>query len=85
MEAAARVWYLQRCLGHIWGATAADDRIGKRIMTAVQDGGIAGSVPDMDTMLREFYEYRGLGADGRPTREVLEKYGLSDVADRLYA
>ncbi len=83
MEASARVWYLQRCLGHIWGATAADDRIGQRIMTAVEDGGNAGSVPDMVTMLKEVYEFRGLGADGRPSREVLEKYGLADVADRL--
>ncbi|MDI6831925.1 MAG: aldehyde ferredoxin oxidoreductase family protein [Actinomycetota bacterium] len=83
MEAGARVWFLQRCLGHIWGATGADDRIGQRIMTPVEDGGIAGSVPDMDTMLREFYEYRGMTPDGIPTRETLEKYGLGDVANHL--
>ncbi|MEJ5187472.1 MAG: aldehyde ferredoxin oxidoreductase C-terminal domain-containing protein, partial [Candidatus Geothermincolales bacterium] len=83
MEAGARVWFLQRCLGHIWGATGADDRIGQRIMTPVEDGGIAGSVPDMETMLREFYEYRGMTPDGMPTRETLEKYGLGYVADRL--
>ncbi len=83
MEAGARVWFLQRCLGHIWGATGADDRIGQRIMTPVEDGGIAGSVPDMDTMLREFYEYRGMAPDGMPTRETLEKYGLGDVANHL--
>ena len=83
MEAGARVWFLQRCLGHIWGATGADDRIGQRIMTPVEDGGIAGSVPDMDTMLRDFYEYRGMTPDGMPTRETLERYGLGYVADRL--
>ncbi len=83
MEAGARVWFLQRCLGHIWGATGADDRLGQRIMTPVEDGGIAGSVPDMETMLREFYEYRGMTPDGMPTRETLEKYGLGDVADRM--
>jgi len=83
MEAGARVWFMQRCLGHIWGATGADDRIGQRIMTPVDDGGIAGSVPDMDTMLREFYEYRGMTADGMPTRATLEKYGLGDVASKL--
>ncbi len=83
MEAGARVWFLQRCLGHIWGATTADDRVGQRIMTPVTDGSIAGIVPDMDTMLKEFYEYRGMTPDGMPTRDVLEKYGLGDVADRL--
>jgi aldehyde:ferredoxin oxidoreductase len=50
----------------------------------VEDGGIAGSVPDMRTMLDEIYELRGLSEDGRPRREVLERYGLTDVADRLY-
>jgi len=84
MEAGARVWYLQRCLSHIWGATAEDDRIGQRIMTSVDDGGIAGSVPDMETMLAELYELRGLAENGWPRREVLERYGLSDVAGRLY-
>jgi len=83
MEAGARVWFLQRCLGHIWGATGADDRLGRRILTPVEDGGIAGSVPDMETMLREFYEYRGLRPDGMPTRETLERYGLGYLADRL--
>jgi aldehyde:ferredoxin oxidoreductase len=83
MEAGARVWFLQRCLGHIWGATGVDDRIGEKIMTPVEDGGIAGSVPDMSTMLSEFYEYRGMKPDGLPARETLEKYGLGDVADRM--
>lgn len=83
MQAGARIWYLQRCLGHIWGATAADDCIGQRIMTPVDDGMIAGSVPDMDTMLKEFYEMRGLGADGKPGKEVLDKYDLGYLADKL--
>jgi aldehyde:ferredoxin oxidoreductase len=83
MEAGARIWFLQRCLGHIWGATGADDRIGQRIMTPTEDGSIAGVVPDMGTMLREFYEYRGLREDGLPTLETLEKYGLGYLAEKL--
>jgi len=83
MDAGSRVWFIQRCLGHIWGATGADDRIGQRIMTAVEDGGIAGVVPDMETMVREFYEYRGLGADGMPTPETLEALGLGYLADKI--
>jgi aldehyde:ferredoxin oxidoreductase len=82
MEAAARVWFLQRCLGHIWGATGADDRVGEKIMTPVEDGMTAGVVPDMETMLREFYEYRGLADDGKPKPEVLERYGLGYLIDK---
>jgi aldehyde:ferredoxin oxidoreductase len=83
MKTAARIWFLQRCLGHIWGATGADDRIGQKIMTPVEDGMTAGVVPDMDRMLREFYEYRGIGEDGKPTRETLEKYGLGELAGKI--
>ncbi len=83
MNAGARVWFLQRCLGHIWGATGADDRLGQRIMTPVSDGGIAGSVPDMDRMLADFYEWRGLQADGRPKPGVLEDLGLGYLREKL--
>jgi len=83
MRTGARIWFLQRCLGHIWGATAEDDRLGQRIMTPTPDGSIAGIIPDMETMLREFYEYRGLRPDGKPTRETLEAHGLAYLADRL--
>lgn len=83
MAAGTRIWLLQRSLGHIWGATREDDRIGERIMTPVEDGMIAGSVPDMETMLREFYEIRGLREDGLPKRETLEKYNLDYLAERL--
>jgi aldehyde:ferredoxin oxidoreductase len=83
MDAGARVWFLQRCLGHIWGATGADDRLGQRIMTPVSDGGIAGSMPDMDTMLKDFYEHRGLRDDGRPTPEALEALGLGYLAEKI--
>jgi aldehyde:ferredoxin oxidoreductase len=34
-------------------------------------------------MLREFYEYRELDAEGRPTRAKLEKLDLAELADKL--
>jgi aldehyde:ferredoxin oxidoreductase len=83
MKTGGRIWYLQRCLGHIWGATAEDDVLGQRSMFATEDGMIAGSVPDMDTMLKEFYELRKLGPDGKPSKEVLEEYKLGFLADKL--
>jgi len=83
MKAGGRIWYLQRCLGHIWGATAEDDTLGKRIMTPTEDGVIAGVVPDLETMLKEFYEIRDLGPDGKPSRKVLEEYDLGYLADKI--
>lgn len=83
VKAGGRIWYLQRALGHIWGATADDDALGPRLMTPTPDGNIAGIVPDMDTMLREFYQIRRLREDGKPTREALRDYGLEYLADRL--
>lgn len=81
IEACARGWYMKRCMQHIWGVSGQDDRLGPRIMQPVSDGATADSVPDMEGMMKEVYELRGLGDDGKPTRETLEKYGLGELAD----
>ncbi len=47
-------------------------------------GPTEGSVPDMDLMLKEFYELRGLNDDGVPKREILERHGLADLAQLLH-
>jgi aldehyde:ferredoxin oxidoreductase len=83
MKTGVRVWYLQRCLGHIWGAAAEDDTLGLGAMTPVEDGATAGSVPDLDTMIKEFREIRGLDEDNKPTRETLEAHDLGYLADRI--
>jgi aldehyde:ferredoxin oxidoreductase len=53
-------------------------------MSAIEDGPTAGSVPDMDKMLAEFYELRGFDASGVPRKETLEKVGLADLARLLH-
>jgi len=85
MQVGRRVWYLKRGLTNLFGARAKDDRLPKRLMTAMEDGPTAGSVPDMDKMLSEFYELRGFTADGVPQKEVLKKIGLADLASLLHA
>jgi aldehyde:ferredoxin oxidoreductase len=54
-------------------------------MSAMEDGPTAGSVPDMDKMLAEFYELRGFDASGIPKSETLKKIGLDDLAQMLHA
>jgi aldehyde:ferredoxin oxidoreductase len=78
-----RIWMLKRGLDNLMGITASDDRLPRQILTATEEGGAAGSVPDLELMLKEYYPLRGLEADGRPSKEKLGKLGLSELADRL--
>lgn len=84
VECGERIWHMKRGVSNLMGITAADDRLPKQILTAVSEGGAAGSVPDIDLMLKEFYPARGLNAEGRPTKETLARLGLNDLAAKLY-
>ena len=84
MECGERSWLLKRGLCNLMGTKAEDDRLPKRILTPTTEGGAAGSVPDIETMLREYYGVRSLDAEGRPTREKLRSLGLSDLAVKLH-
>jgi aldehyde:ferredoxin oxidoreductase len=83
MECGERIWMIKRGLNNLMGVTSKDDCLPKHILTAVPDGGAAGSVPDIDRMLKEYYPIRGLSPDGRPTKEKLESLGLSELAAKL--
>ncbi len=83
MECGERTWLLKRGLCNLMGVGAADDRLPQRILTPTNEGGAAGSVPDIDLMLKQYYKLRPLDAEGRPTREKLHSLGLSDLAARL--
>ena len=44
-----------------------------------------GSSPDMEMMLKEYYQYRGWDWEtGKPTKEKLMELGLTQVAEELY-
>jgi aldehyde:ferredoxin oxidoreductase len=79
-----RTWLLKRGIGNLMGATREDDRLPKRILTPVSEGAAAGSVPDVEKLLREYYEIRGLDSRGKPKKEVLITAGLEDLAKRLH-
>jgi len=65
------------------GVTVADDCLPKRILTPLKEGAAAGSVPDMELMLKEYYSLRGLDATGRPLKDKLISLGLSDLSTKL--
>ena len=79
-----RTWLLKRGLGNMMGASREDDRLPKRILTPVGEGAAAGSVPDVEKLLREYYEIRGLDSKGKPRKEVLIKAGLEYLAKKLH-
>ncbi len=85
LEYGRRAWYLKRTINNLMGVTASDDRLPKRILTALDDGGAAASVPDAELMKREYYQARGLDEKGVPPVEILEKLGLGFLIERLEA
>jgi len=79
-----RTWLLKRGLGNMMGVSSKDDRLPKRILMPLKEGSAAGSVPDVEKLLREYYELRGLDQDGKPKKEVLIKAGLDELAKKLH-
>jgi len=84
-ECGERIWHMKRGINNLMGMTNKDDRLPVRMLTSATEGGAAGSVPDMKTLLEEFYPVRGLDSEGRSTKETLARLGLNDLAARLYS
>jgi aldehyde:ferredoxin oxidoreductase len=80
----ARIWLLKRGLINLMGITNEDDVLPKRILTPVQDGAAAGSVPDLAKMKRDYKKIRGLNNKGFPSKKKLEEVGLEALAEKLY-
>jgi aldehyde:ferredoxin oxidoreductase len=78
-----RIWMLKRGLNNLMGVTKADDRMTQRMLTAYTEGAAAGSVPDVQLMLEEYYSIRGLDNDGKPLKEVMEGLDLFSLAEKL--
>jgi aldehyde:ferredoxin oxidoreductase len=83
MGVGRRVWLLTRTLSSLCGARAKDDRLPPRLTRPLDSGPTEGSVPDMDLMLREFYDLRGLDDRGIPRPETLAAAGLHELIPLL--
>jgi aldehyde:ferredoxin oxidoreductase len=83
LQTAERMVLLKRGLSNLMGMTKEDEKLPKRIMTPMESGPTAGSVPDMELMLNEYYELRGIDSEGRPKKEKLAELNLGDLADIL--
>ena len=83
LAAGRRSWLLKRGLNNLMGVTVEDDRLPPKVLTPLETGMAAGSVPDEELMRKEYYAYRGLDANGVPRERVLEDAGLDYLADKL--
>ena len=80
MRAGERAWHLKRAYNCKLGLTRASERWPHLLKQPLPGGGQAGHVPDVELMLREYYEARGWDPDtGRPTNRKLESLGLGFV------
>lgn len=84
LSAGMRDWTLKRGFNNLLGITSKDDILPRRVMTALEEGGAAGSVPDTDLLLKEYYALRGLDERGFPKEDVLVRLGLNELKERLY-
>ena len=76
-ETGERIWNLERQFNLAAGLTAADDTLPKRLLQDPTPSGTAkGKVSELPKMLPEYYELRGWGKDGVPSKETLNRLGL---------
>jgi aldehyde:ferredoxin oxidoreductase len=84
LKVGERIMALHRAYNNLCGITRKDDILPPRSLEATKEGGNAGKVPDIETMLKEFYKVSGWTPTGQPSRKTLESLGLNDVARDLY-
>jgi aldehyde:ferredoxin oxidoreductase len=79
-----RINALYRAYNYRCGIRRADDTLSKRSLTALESGGAANQVPDLEFQLNEYYAERDWEEDGKPSYDSLVNLGLADVAADLY-
>jgi aldehyde:ferredoxin oxidoreductase len=77
MTAGERAFNLKRAYNCRLGMTRASEKLPDLLKQALPDGGTMGHVPDMDTLMREYYQARGWDQKtGWPSNEKLQALGL---------
>ena len=77
MEAGERIYNMTRLFNVREGFSRRDDALPPRFEEPRQDTGWRITQPDFDRMLDEYYALRGWDEDGKPTKETLQRLGIS--------
>lgn len=84
LEMGTRIFTLKRLFNLRAGLSYRDDVIPERIAKlAFPDGGSQGNLPDLETMLKEYYQIQGWTEDGVPKVARLVELGLEEYIDLL--
>jgi aldehyde:ferredoxin oxidoreductase len=76
---------IKRAVSNKLGLTREQDRMPRILTAALDEGTTAGVEPDVEKMLKGYYQFRGWDwATGRPTKEKLLELGLNQVAAEMY-
>lgn len=85
MKSGERAWNLKRVINNRMGLTRANDKLPRALLEPYKDGGAAGFVPDLESMLSAYYKARGWDNEtGKPSKEKLLELGLQDIAKDLW-
>ena len=84
MMAGERLHNIKRLYNVSLGISRKDDQLPPRLQYHDRKtGAAAGILPNMTKLLTEYYQYRGWNEEGVPTKETLEKLGLTSEGATL--
>jgi len=76
---------LKRAISNKLGLNREHDRLPRICSAALDEGSTAGVEPDLEKMLKGYYQFRGWDWEtGRPTKAKLLELGLNQVAGEMY-
>ena len=79
MQTGERLYNLKRLFNVRLGISRKDDTLPMRLLTHRRgEGGTVRELPNLGTMLSDYYEYRGWGEEGIPAPEKVAELGLND-------
>ncbi len=85
LQAGDRSINIKRAIGNRLGLRREDDRLPGICLEALSEGSTEGVIPDMNRLLRQYYDYRQWDwATGKPKKEKLLELGLERIARDLY-
>jgi aldehyde:ferredoxin oxidoreductase len=80
LKAGERAWNMKRLYNLKLGWKPENEKLPKLLLNPLLDGGQEGNLPDMETMLAEYYRFSGWDRmNGYPLQEKLEELGLKDL------
>jgi aldehyde:ferredoxin oxidoreductase len=79
LETGERIFQLKRLVNVKLGVTRSADDLPNRMKMPLKTGGTKGHVPDLQSMLDDYYRIRGWTRDGAPTSETLKRLGLNPL------